>query len=121
MTLPSHSRCIVQTGERSLELRELPLPKSIAPDAGLLRLDACGICGSDYEQYQGAMPGLPYPLIPGHEPVGTIVEIGDLAAQRWGLAAGDRVAVETLLPCGFCRPCQRGDYRLCSGRRGGSG
>ena len=121
MSLPSHSRCIVQTGERSLELRELPLPGKIAPDAGLLRLEACGICGSDYEQYQGAMPGLPYPLIPGHEPVGRIAEIGDVAAQRWGVAAGDRVAVETLLPCGFCRPCQSGNYRLCSGRRGLSG
>jgi threonine dehydrogenase-like Zn-dependent dehydrogenase len=104
-----------------LELRELPLPKSVAPDAGLLRLDACGICGSDYEQYQGVMGGLPFPLIPGHEPVGTVIEVGDVAAQRWGVAAGDRVAVETLLPCGFCRPCRSGKYRLCSGRRGLNG
>ncbi len=121
MNLPATSRCIVQTGKRALELRTLPLPKSIAPDAGLLRLDACGICGSDYEQYQGVMGGLPFPLIPGHEPVGTVVEVGDTAAQRWGVEAGDRVAVETLLPCGFCRQCRGGQYRLCSGRRGLSG
>ncbi len=117
MPLPKTARCVVQSGARSLELRELPLPARIGPDEGLLRLDACGICGSDYEQYQGLMPGLPFPLIPGHEPVGTIAEIGDAAAQRWGVVAGDRVAVETLLPCGFCRQCRGGAYRLCSGRR----
>ena len=96
----------------------MPLPDGIGPEEGLLRVDACGICGSDYEQYNGLMPGLPFPLIPGHEPVGTIVELGDIAARRWGVARGDRVCVETLLPCGYCRACRSGQYRLCSGRRG---
>ena len=121
MSLPAKSRCIVQTGVRSLELRELPLPSRLGPDEALLRVEACGICGSDYEQYQGIMPNLPFPLIPGHEPVGTLVEIGETAARRWGVAQGDRVAVEALLPCGFCRQCRGGQYRLCSGRRGLSG
>src|SRR3990170_7392315 len=119
--LPPTTKAVVQTGARALELRELPLPERIGPEEGLLRVDACGICGSDHEQYQGVMPGLPFPLIPGHEPVGTLVEIGELAAKRWGVAAGDRVCVETLLPCGFCRYCRSGQYRLCSGRRGLSG
>jgi threonine dehydrogenase-like Zn-dependent dehydrogenase len=121
MTRSSTSHCVVQTGARALELRELPLPERIGPEEGLLRVDACGICGSDYEQYAGVMPGLPFPLIPGHEPVGTIIELGELAARRWGVAIGDRVCVETLLPCGFCRQCRAGAYRLCSGRRGLSG
>ena len=121
MSLPATSRCVVQTGPRSLELRELPLPDTIAPDEALLKVEACGICGSDYEQYQGLMPQLPFPLIPGHEPVGIIAEIGDEAARRWRVQQGDRVAVETLLPCGFCRQCRGGQYRLCSGRRGLSG
>ena len=121
MSLPSKARCIVQTGARSLELRELPLPTRLGPEEALLRVEACGICGSDYEQYQGIMPNLPFPLIPGHEPVGILVEIGEVAAQRWGVAQGDRVAVEALLPCGFCRQCRGGQYRLCSGRRGLSG
>jgi threonine dehydrogenase-like Zn-dependent dehydrogenase len=115
------SRAIVQTGPRAFELRELPLPERIGPEEALLRVDACGICGSDYEQYQGLMPGLPFPLVPGHEPVGTIVEIGEVAAKRWRVAAGDRVCVEALLPCGFCPQCRAGRYRLCSGRRGLSG
>ncbi len=67
------------------------------------------------------MPALPYPLIPGHEPVGTIVEIGEEASRRWSVGRGDRVCVETLRPCGFCRYCRAGQYRLCSGRRGLSG
>src|SRR5437773_12053214 len=44
------SRAIVQTAPRTLELRELPLPE-IGPDDALLQIEACGICGSDYEQY----------------------------------------------------------------------
>ncbi len=108
----------MQSGPRSLELRELPLSSPLPPDAALLQVEACGICGSDYEQYQGVMPGLPFPLIPGHEPVGTIVEMGEEAAERWSAQVGDRVCVETLLPCGFCRECRAGQYRLCSSRRG---
>ena len=120
-TLPATTRAIVQTGPRALELRELPLPREIGDGAAILKVDACGICGSDYEQYQGVMPGLPFPLIPGHEPVGTIAAIGEEAARRWGVAEGDRVCVETLLPCNACPQCRRGAYRLCSGRRGLSG
>jgi threonine dehydrogenase-like Zn-dependent dehydrogenase len=119
--MPTISRSVVQTGPRALELRELPLPAKIGPEEGLLRVDACGICGSDYEQYNGVMPHLPFPLIPGHEPVGTVVELGETAAKRWNVAVGDRVCVETLLPCGFCPQCRQGAYRLCSGRRGLSG
>ena len=108
------SRAVVQTAPRALEMRELPLPE-IGADDGLLRVEACGICGSDYEQYQGGLP-VRFPVIPGHEPVGRIAEIGDIAAKRWGVQAGDRVCVETLIPCGHCREClQPARYRLCTG------
>jgi 2-desacetyl-2-hydroxyethyl bacteriochlorophyllide A dehydrogenase len=93
---PRTSRAIVQTAPRALELRELPLPE-IGPDDALLQVEACGICGTDYEQYEGALP-IPYPAIIGHEPVGRIAEIGDDAATRWGVAKGDRVCVEALVP-----------------------
>jgi len=96
-------------------MRELPLPE-IGPEDGLLQVEACGICGSDYEQFQGALP-VRFPVIPGHEPVGRIVELGDEAARRWGVQVGDRVAVETLIPCGFCRNCVSGAYRLCNGHK----
>ena len=111
------TRAVVQTAARTLEMRELPLP-DIGPDDALLRVEACGICGSDYEQYAGALP-VRFPVIPGHEPVGRIAEIGAKAAQRWGVAIGDRVCVEALVPCGECRECLAGSPRLCTGRPGG--
>lgn len=103
------------TGVRALEMREFPLPE-IGPQEGILKIDACGICGSDYEQFDGTLP-VRFPVIPGHEPVGTIVEIGHEAARRWGVGEGDRVCVETMIPCGHCRSCVTGKYTLCSGSR----
>lgn len=110
------SRAVVQTGPRALELRELPVP-DIDADSAILRVEACGICGSDVEQYDGLLP-VKYPLIPGHEPLGIIERIGDRAAKRWGVDVGDRVAVETLIRCGNCRDCVAGNYQLCRGRGG---
>jgi threonine dehydrogenase-like Zn-dependent dehydrogenase len=106
---------MVQTAPRRLEPRDLPLP-DIGPDDALLRVEACGICGSDVEQFQGLLR-VPLPLVPGHEPVGVIERIGERAAERWGVAAGDRVAVETMLPCGSCPPCRAGRTPLCRRRR----
>ena len=112
--MPKTTRAIVQTAPRCLELRELPVP-DIDADGALLRVEACGICGSDVEQFTGTIP-VPLPLIPGHEPLGIIEEIGERAAKRWGVQAGDRVAVETLIPCGHCRACIDGQYQRCRGR-----
>jgi threonine dehydrogenase-like Zn-dependent dehydrogenase len=97
-------------------VQHAPLPEIGAEDA-LLRVEACGICGSDYEQFEGALP-VPMPVIPGHEPVGIVEAIGEVASRRWGVQRGDRVAVETLLPCGYCRECVQGRYRLCRGTGG---
>jgi threonine dehydrogenase-like Zn-dependent dehydrogenase len=106
---------MVQTAPRRLEPRELPIPE-IDADTALLRVEACGICGSDYEQFEGLLR-TPMPVIPGHEPLGTIEAIGDRAARRWGVDVGDRVAVETMLSCRFCEPCLGGRYHLCRTRR----
>jgi threonine dehydrogenase-like Zn-dependent dehydrogenase len=106
---------MVQTGTGRIEPRELALPP-IGPDDALLRVEACGICGSDVEQFQGVLR-VPLPLVPGHEPLGRIAEIGERAARRWGVSEGDRVAVETMLPCGGCRRCRGGAYHLCASRR----
>ena len=104
----------MQTGPRRLELRELPLP-DLDDDSALLRVEACGICGSDAEQYAGVLPA-PWPLVPGHEPLGIIERIGERAAKRWKVDVGDRVAVETLIPCGHCPACIAGRYQVCRGR-----
>lgn len=111
---PAKTRAVVQTGPRALEMRDIAIP-DITDESALLRLEACGICGSDAEQYNGVIQ-VPLPLIPGHEPLGIIERIGDKAAARWGVDVGDRVAVETLIPCGHCRSCIQGRYNICRGR-----
>jgi threonine dehydrogenase-like Zn-dependent dehydrogenase len=106
---------MVQMAPRKLEAQDLPIPE-INDDTALMRIEACGICGTDYEQFEGVLR-TPLPLIPGHEPLGVIERIGDAAARRWGVDAGDRVAVETMLSCRFCPACLAGSYQLCHKRR----
>ena len=115
MTLPRTSFAMVQTAPRVLEPRDIPIP-DIDDDGAILRLEACGICGSDYEQFEGVLR-TPMQVIPGHEPLGRIAKIGDRAAARWGVDVGDRVAVETMLSCRHCEPCLSGSYHLCDTRR----
>jgi threonine dehydrogenase-like Zn-dependent dehydrogenase len=113
---PRTSRAVVQTAPRRLELRDVPIP-DIDDDSALLRVEACGICGSDAEQFTGVLP-VRLPVIPGHEPLGTIERIGDRAAKRWRVDVGDRVAVESVVRCGHCRACLEGRYQVCRGRGG---
>jgi threonine dehydrogenase-like Zn-dependent dehydrogenase len=94
---------------RQTEIQEFALPE-IAPDAGLLKVAATGICGSDWPMYLSEKPG---PRILGHEMVGTIVKLGDIARARWGVSEGDVVALEEYLPCGHCEYCRTGEYRSC--------
>lgn len=106
---------MVQTAPKKLEPQDLPIPE-IGHDDALLRIEACGICGSDYEQFEGVLR-TPMPVVPGHEPLGIIDQIGDGAAARWGVDVGDRVAVETMLACHHCSTCRGGRYHLCAERR----
>lgn len=97
---------------RRLAKRRLAIP-TIGPDDGLLRVLACGLCGTDHEQYTGDLhPGRAF--IPGHETVGVIDALGDRAAARWGVARGDVVAVEVFQSCRTCPACERGDPRHCA-------
>jgi threonine dehydrogenase-like Zn-dependent dehydrogenase len=114
--VPPTCRAVVQEGPRQLVVRELPVP-AIDDDSALLRVEACGICGSDVEQWTGAIP-VPFPVVPGHEPLGVIAAIGERAAKRWKVDVGDRVAVEAPIPCAHCRDCLAGRYQLCRGRGG---
>ncbi len=108
---------MVQTAARTLVEQRFPLPE-ITDDDALLRVEACGICGSDCEQFAGVLP-VRLPVIPGHEPLGFIERIGARAAERWGVRPGDRVVVESILSCGACRICRSGLRHLCFG--GGKG
>ncbi|MHB8465140.1 MAG: zinc-dependent alcohol dehydrogenase [Acidimicrobiales bacterium] len=107
----AQARALVLEAPRRLIERDFDLTPAGA-DGGLLRVEACGLCGTDHEQYTGQLhPG--WAFIPGHETVGIIEEIGDRAAERWGVQRGDRVAVEVFQSCRSCPPCERGDYRHC--------
>ena len=112
---------MVQSGPRQMELREFERP-AIGADDALVRVEACGVCGSDVEQYNGHLwrEGSK-PSIPGHEPLGVIEEIGDRAAARWGVEPGDRVAIEIIIPCHTCDLCLAGRYQACRNRRGAHG
>ena len=94
------------------EPRRLPVP-AVGPDDGLLAVDACGLCGTDWDFYtrqRGAHLG---PLILGHEIVGRVAALGEDAAKRWNITSGDRIAVEEFLPCGQCEFCKSGRPALC--------
>ncbi len=95
----------------ALEIRTFPKPV-LNDEELLVKVHMCGICGSDQHIFRGDW-GEPYPIIPGHEFVGTVEELGKNAAQKHGVKLGDKVAVEMILPCGACRWCKEGFYNLC--------
>lgn len=97
---------VVQTAAETYEMREIPIPE-IGEDAALLEVEACGICGTDVEVFEGG-PQRSYPIIPGHEPLGVITRIGSRARAKWDVDVGDRVAVHSTLTCGRCRTCRAG-------------
>ena len=105
------AEALVLTGERRLERRSFRIP-DVTADSALLRIEACGLCGTDHEQYSGHLSA-PFAFIPGHEIVGVLEEVGHDAEARWGLSAGQRVAVEVFRSCRDCEPCVRGEYRRC--------
>lgn len=109
------SRVMLQVDDRRLVEEEWEVPR-VGPKEALLKVEACGLCGSDLEQYRGTFVAnkiTRYPFIPGHEPIGRIVEIGAEAAKTWKVKVGDRVALEPNLSCGRCHLCLGGHYTNC--------
>lgn len=106
-------------GPHDYRLEEVPKPTA-GPGEVVIRVDASGICGSDGKCYTGgamfwggAKPWVQAPVTPGHEFFGTVVELGEGAAERHGLALGDKAIAEQIVPCNACRYCQRGQYWMC--------
>jgi len=90
-----------------------PTPR---PDEVLVRVGACGICGTDLHIIDGDSPLARYPIIPGHEFAGEVVALGSDVAQRYGkenITVGSRIAVEPNLYCGHCDSCRTGHENLC--------
>ena len=99
----------VKVAEERTELQTFERPV-VGPTDGLLRVESAGVGGSDPELYRTPDHA---PIIMGHENVGTIEELGEVAASRWGLKPGDRIALHEYLPCWHCKWCLQGDFRLC--------
>jgi 2-desacetyl-2-hydroxyethyl bacteriochlorophyllide A dehydrogenase len=78
----------------------------------VVKVGACGICGTDLHIADGHFPPTPYPIVPGHEFAGEIVELGADVPGEWRI--GDRVAVDPSLFCGYCTPCRSGHGNLCA-------
>jgi 2-desacetyl-2-hydroxyethyl bacteriochlorophyllide A dehydrogenase len=103
-------RAIVLDRPGEFRVAEVPDP---APRAGqiVVKVEACGVCGTDIHIMDGEFPPTPYPITPGHEFAGTIAAIApDVTLD---LARGDRVAVDPSLYCGYCRRCRSGRDNLC--------
>ncbi|GAA1168250.1 alcohol dehydrogenase [Streptomyces hebeiensis] len=101
----------VATAGGSFEIvqREVPRP---GPGHVRVAVDACGICHSDALFVAAALPGVRFPLVPGHEIAGRVEAIGEGTPDIWHV--GDRVAVGWFGgSCGHCTPCRRGDFVVC--------
>ena len=110
-------KAVVIEGPRQLRTAEVPVP-DIGPEDVLVKVRNVGICATDLEIYQGVMPyyltgQASYPIIPGHEWSGEIVEVGS-KVTNW--KAGDRVVGEITIACGRCAYCLSGGYNMCTGR-----
>ncbi len=105
-------KAAVMTGLKKMTYVERDIPKP-ADNEVLVKLEYVGICGSDLHHYETGRIGnfvVEFPFVPGHEPGGTVVEVGKNVTH---LKVGDRVAPEPGKTCGHCEFCRTGRYNLC--------
>jgi L-iditol 2-dehydrogenase len=95
-----------------LDITEMPTPQ-IADDEVLIRVRACGICGSDIHGYDGSTGRRIPPIVMGHEAAGEIDRVG---AGVKDYRAGDRVTFDSTVSCGKCDYCKAGQVNLCDNR-----
>jgi L-iditol 2-dehydrogenase len=95
-----------------LELTDMPKP-TIQADEVLVRVKACGICGSDVHGIDGSTGRRIPPLVMGHEAAGVVAEIGSEVKH---LSEGDRVTFDSTIYCGHCFYCRKGRPNLCDNR-----
>jgi len=109
MTIPDTMTAAVFHKPNDLRIETVPAPK-IGKSEVLIKVRACGICGTDMNMFTGDFKVRRLPLIPGHEFSGDIVALGDDVVE---LSVGDRVTADINLTCGTCFWCRRGEDLLC--------
>jgi len=106
-------KALLLTDAKTLNLVDTDAP-SLEADTVLIRVAACGVCGSDVHGYDGSTGRRIPPLVMGHEAAGTVAEVGTEVTQY---KVGDRVTFDSTVYCGDCQFCQRGEINLCDNRQ----
>ncbi len=96
--------------KNSICLKEVPIPE-IGEGEALIKLRYCGICGSDIHVLRGEHPTAQFPVVPGHEFVGELVEAKGPGAEKF--QPGDMVVAQPFFSCGNCEPCAQGHDNVC--------
>lgn len=117
--LPEKMKAVVAYGPKDYRLESVLTPRA-GKEEVVIKVKACGICGSDIKAYHGSDmywggedPWMKAPVIPGHEFYGTVVELGEGAEEKYGLNIGDQITTDQIKPCGKCRFCLTGKYWMC--------
>ncbi len=106
-------KALVLKEYRQFAIEDFPVP-SLQRDEVLVRVGACGICGSDVHGMDGSSGRRIPPIVMGHEAAGLIAELGSSVS---GWQKGDRVTFDSTVSCGECWHCRRGEVNLCDNRR----
>lgn len=106
-------KALVLTEYKKLDIQDVPRPEP-KPNELLIRVHSCGICGSDVHGFDGSTGRRLPPVIMGHEASGVVAATGS-AVQ--GFREGDRVTFDSMISCGNCVFCRRGEANLCDRRQ----
>ncbi|MBI5770629.1 MAG: galactitol-1-phosphate 5-dehydrogenase [Verrucomicrobia bacterium] len=106
-------KALVLNRYSQLDYQEFPAPEPAAGEV-VVRVRACGVCGSDIHGWDGSTGRRQPPLIMGHEASGVIAAVGP-RVERW--RPGDRVTFDSMIYCGECAWCRSGQSNLCDNRR----
>ncbi|MDL2233378.1 alcohol dehydrogenase catalytic domain-containing protein [Ruminococcaceae bacterium OttesenSCG-928-L11] len=116
--IPEMMKALVAHAPGDYRLEMIPTPRATGDDV-IVKVEGCGVCAGDTKAYAGAKSfwggdGQPAyikaPMVPGHEFVGTVVEVGP---DQKEFQVGDRVVSEQIVPCGECKFCKSGRYWMC--------
>jgi threonine dehydrogenase-like Zn-dependent dehydrogenase len=119
--IPETMKAVRAVAPHDYRLEQIEVPR---PGHGeiIVKVLGCGVCASDVKAYKGAgmywgdefnTAWLKAPVTPGHEFFGEVVAIGEDGAEKHGVALGDWVVAEQIIPCETCRYCKRGQYWMC--------
>ena len=110
---PSNMKALLLSQYNQLDIADLPAPVPGAEEI-LVRVAACGICGSDVHGYDGTSGRRIPPIVMGHEAAGVVAAAGPGVTK---FKAGDRVTFDSTVYCGECEFCRQGEINLCNNRQ----